>query len=359
MATDRSVMALIRALKPSFRNDHDRVAFALHAFFLASGHVSIATGSAACSDTALSSPSTDEVGIEHWNDLDDNYAFVYINPENASKKLLVKCLVMSNKLLVDALANVASEPVHLEIEYGFVVSLFACNEVYLFSFLLIVNFLVVYGSVGDFVGEQQGGANYSAQFKNLEKLVKNLDTEILSKLHGSSKPSSTGPVFTFECNITVKASIYMHFLRCELLKLNSVISETSEASRRNTNDPTVGISEPTDPQLLPSGVVLPPVYTGGFSDMFPGPPAGMYPRGDFGGDGGMLVGPGHPMFGGNDRLPGFLGGIPGVPPGARFDPYGPPGVPGFEPNRFVRNPRRPGGGTHPDLEHFGGGSDFI
>lgn len=26
----------------------------------------------------------------------------------------------------------------------------------------------------------------------------------------------------------------------------------------------------------------------------------------------------------------------GVPPGARFDPYGPPGVPGFEPGRFVR-----------------------
>ncbi|KAK2657750.1 hypothetical protein Ddye_010802 [Dipteronia dyeriana] len=326
MATDRSVMALIRALKPSFRNDHDRVAFAVHAFFLASGHVSIATGSAACSDTALASPSTDEVGIDHWNELDDNYAFVYINPENASKKVLVKCLVMNNKLLVDALANGASEPVHLEIEYGFVVSLFGCNDVYLFSFLLIVKFLVVYGSVGDFIGEQKGGANYSAQFKNLEKLVKSLDTDILSKLHGSSKPSS---------------------------------SETSEASMRNTNDTTVRISEPTDPQLHPSGVVLPPVYRGGFSDMFPGPPAGMYPRGDFGSDGGMLVGPGHPMFGGNDRLPGFPGGIPGVPPGARFDPYGPPGVPGFEPNRFVRNPRRPGGGTHPDLEHFGGGSDFI
>ncbi|MCI16107.1 putative proteasome inhibitor, partial [Trifolium medium] len=25
----------------------------------------------------------------------------------------------------------------------------------------------------------------------------------------------------------------------------------------------------------------------------------------------------------------------GVPPGARFDPIGPPGVPGFEPNRFA------------------------
>ncbi len=26
----------------------------------------------------------------------------------------------------------------------------------------------------------------------------------------------------------------------------------------------------------------------------------------------------------------------GVVPGARFDPYGPPGVPGFERNRFAR-----------------------
>ena len=30
----------------------------------------------------------------------------------------------------------------------------------------------------------------------------------------------------------------------------------------------------------------------------------------------------------------------GVPQGARFDPYGPPGVPGFEPNRFARYVRR-------------------
>ncbi|KAL5804131.1 hypothetical protein ACOSQ3_030931 [Xanthoceras sorbifolium] len=44
--------------------------------------------------------------------------------------------------------------------------------------------------VGDYVGKQ-GGANYSTQFKNLEKLVKSLDTEILAKLHGSSKPFSS------------------------------------------------------------------------------------------------------------------------------------------------------------------------
>lgn len=59
----------------------------------------------------------DEVGIDHWNELEDNYVFVYINPEKGSKKVLVKCLVMGNKLVVDALAQGASEPVHLEIEY--------------------------------------------------------------------------------------------------------------------------------------------------------------------------------------------------------------------------------------------------
>ncbi|KAJ1376770.1 putative proteasome inhibitor, partial [Sesbania bispinosa] len=42
--------------------------------------------------------------------------------------------------------------------------------------------------------------------------------------------------------------------------------------------------------------------------------------------------------------PAFPGGLPGVPPGARFDPYGPPGVPGFEPNRFARY-----GGRHHDI----------
>lgn len=35
-----------------------------------------------------------------------------------------------------------------------------------------------------------------------------------------------------------------------------------------------------------------------------------------------------------DYFFGFDRGAP--PPGARFDPYGPPGVPGFEPGRFTR-----------------------
>lgn len=296
MATEKSVMAVIRASRPSFRNAHDKVAFAVHAAFISSGYLLTATGNPAFSETALSSTSTDEVGIERWNELQDDYAFVYFNPEKGSKKVLVKCLVMNDKLLVAALADGASEPIHLEI------------------------------NVEDCVAEN-GGTNYSGQFKNLDKLVKTLDKDILSKLDSSSdKPTS---------------------------------SETRPGQRQNLNEPGMGVAEPQHSQTYPAGLVYPPVNPIGGSDLFPGPGAGMYPtRGDFG-SGSMLLGPNDPRwFGGVGGDPSFPGGQPGVPPGARFDPYGPPGVPGFEPNRFTRMPRRPGGGTHPDLQHFGTGSDF-
>ncbi|KAK7828366.1 putative proteasome inhibitor [Quercus suber] len=288
MATDKTVMAVIRAARPSFRNIYDKIAFAVHATFLASGHVLIATGPPAFSDNALSSTSTekqndssfgvcvcaDEVGIQDWNEQEDEYAFVYINPEKDSKKVLVKCLVINDKFLVDALPEGAPEPLHLEI------------------------------NPEDYVGGN-GGTNYSTQYKNLEGLVKTLDTQLLSKLYASPQPPPS--------------------------------SETSETSSRNVNI-DVPIGGPSSPQTHPSGIIYPPVYPSGVSDIFPSPGAGMYPT--------------RPGFGTG-------GGSMGVPPGARFDPYGPPGVPGFEPNRFTRDPRRPGRGTHPDLEHFGGGSDFI
>ncbi|EXB36691.1 hypothetical protein L484_016942 [Morus notabilis] len=301
MATEKSVMAVIRAARPSFRNKYDKVAFVVHASFLASGYVLTAAGRQAFSDSALSSSSTDEVGIDGWNEVDGEYAFVYANPEKNFKKVLVKCLVMNDKLLVDALADGGSEPLHYEI------------------------------NVGDCV-EEDGDGNYSTQFKNLDKLVKRLESEILSKLDGSSKHSST---------------------------TNLRSSETSEGTRTYVTEHGARVPESSGVPIHPSGVLYPPVNPVGGSDLFPGPGAGMYgPRGDFG-SGSMLLGPNDPRWYGGVGEPGFPGAQPGVPPGARFDPYGPPGVPGFEPGRFARGPRRPGSGTHPDLEHFGSGSDFI
>ena len=54
----------------------------------------------------------DDVGIDNWNELGDDYAFLYSN----SKKVLVKCLSMNDKLLVDALSDGDSKPLHLEIK---------------------------------------------------------------------------------------------------------------------------------------------------------------------------------------------------------------------------------------------------
>ncbi|XP_052176782.1 probable proteasome inhibitor [Diospyros lotus] len=294
MATEQSVLAVIRAARPTFRNAHDKMAFAVHAAFSAAGYVLHDTGPSAFSDHALSSSSTDEVGIDQWNEFEDSYAFLYSSPDGGSKKLLVKCVALNDKLLVDALSDGASsEPLHLEI------------------------------NIEDH-DKENGGSNYGSQYKNLEKLVSSIDEEILSKLNGASRQ----------------------------------ISSTEPSSSR-TRD--VRVTEPRHPQRpYPTGYVYPPVPpTVGGSDLFPGPGAGMYPgRGDFT-RGGMFVGPDHPIFGGMRGQPGLPGGLPGLPPGARFDPYGPPGVPGFEPNRFIRDPRGPRGGSHPDLEHHPDGSDFI
>lgn len=56
--TEQSVMGVIRAARPSFRNSHDKVAFAVHASFLASGFLLHATGPSAFSDDVFSSTST-------------------------------------------------------------------------------------------------------------------------------------------------------------------------------------------------------------------------------------------------------------------------------------------------------------
>ncbi|CAL2268838.1 unnamed protein product [Prunus armeniaca] len=172
MASGKSVMALIKALKPAFRNgnDNDKVVFAVHSFFLASGYELTATGPPAFNPSGLTSASTDEVGIQDWNELDDQYAFIYVNPEKGSTKVLVKCLVMEGKLHVYyALTDGSSKHVELD--------------------------------VGDYV-EENGGGNYSRQFKNMEMLVTRLEslqnlsseTSETNCVRGIKIESHSGPV---------------------------------------------------------------------------------------------------------------------------------------------------------------------
>lgn len=57
MATPQAVMDGIRLAMPAFRNNHDKIVFAVHASFIASGFDLIATGRPAFAADALSSTS--------------------------------------------------------------------------------------------------------------------------------------------------------------------------------------------------------------------------------------------------------------------------------------------------------------
>ncbi|XP_076900923.1 uncharacterized protein LOC143555221 [Bidens hawaiensis] len=96
-----------------------------------------------------------EANTDGWNEVKDNYAFVYSIPNDASKKVLVKCLAMNqnNQLLIDALASGSSDPVHLEI------------------------------NIDDFAVESDD-KKYRSQYKNLGELVDSINKGVLANVFG-------------------------------------------------------------------------------------------------------------------------------------------------------------------------------
>lgn len=301
MSSEFSVIAVIRASHPSFRNHHDKISFAIHASFLAAGFSLIAVGRRALEEDL--SIEEEEVGIEGWNELDDAYGFVYLKSEKGTKKvILVKCLPLEDYLMIDVveLKRAQKEPYHLQIH----------TKDYL----------------ADDVGRH---TSYGEIYKDLQSLVKRLNTDILEKLEPKGN-SATSP-------------------RTSQLTSND---KPGRDTYHGQTDPSLN-NEP-----MPFGIVYPPVVPYGVDDLYPGPGAGFYPERGTGMGGSMLVGPNDPRFFRPGAPPRNFGGISGVPPGARFDPIGPPDVPGFDSARFIRQPQRPRGGVHPDLEHFQG-SDFI
>ncbi|KAF5182570.1 proteasome inhibitor-like protein [Thalictrum thalictroides] len=278
MATEEAIMAVIKASRPSFRNPHDKIAFSLHATFLASGYSLVATGVPAFSDNVFSSPPQEEVEIDGWNETDDGYGFVYTKKEKGLKNtVVVKCLVMGDNLLIDALSTKTQdkEPFSLQIN---VISYDGDNE----------------------------STNLANRYKDFTKLVKTFKSDILDKVE--DKPS---------------------------------VGSTSASSRpeQERNQPEHDVYEPYSssgfnlPPVMPflynDRIPLPPAGTyprggpdiGGPMLIGPNDPRWLFPPGG---------------------RPGFPDVPPGIHPGARFDPFGPPGVPGFEPGRFGRNQPRPG-----------------
>ncbi|CAK9228430.1 unnamed protein product [Sphagnum troendelagicum] len=270
MATPGAVLGVIRAARPRLKNATERVAFAVHAAFLAAGYSLVATGTNANSSPGIGEGT--EVGVDGWDEMDGAYAFCYSgnNELGLSKSVTVKCLAVGDSLMIDAISSDVDNPVHLELKPS------------------------EYAIDGD-------AANYAEQYTDLPGLVERINSSILSKL----------------------------------------------------TPPAV---KPTPSTASPTRIVYPRVPAYGSSDLYPSPGAGVFDPSE-----GVDV-VYFSVAGPNDARWGRMGGLEpgvGVPdtggigmvPGARFEPFGPPGVPGFEQNRFARGAPPPPG-VHPDLEHF-------
>ncbi|CAI9118248.1 OLC1v1019785C1 [Oldenlandia corymbosa var. corymbosa] len=158
--TERSVMAVIRAARPAFRNDHNKAAFAVHATLFASGFVLHAAGPAAFRDEVMSyTNGYNEVGIETWNERDSHYAFLYSKPDDEFRyhRVTVECFAFNDKLHVIA-QNLGD--------------------------LVVVGHMEI--NVQDYVTEINNGANsnkhnYGSMFKNFGKLVRDVKDKIVGK----------------------------------------------------------------------------------------------------------------------------------------------------------------------------------
>ncbi|KAJ1700798.1 hypothetical protein LUZ63_000577 [Rhynchospora breviuscula] len=241
MATEQAAMAVLRASRPTFRNAHDKVAFAVHSAFLATGFSLVAVGPATNSDDLSSH--VDEVGIDGWNEMEDRYGFLYVKEEKGRKmRILVKALVIGDKLPIDVVdLDEQKELLHLDF------------------------------SVDDHVAEGEAQPkNYGDMYKNFKGLVESVNSAIMKKLEGAN-PDNMGN----------------HGLRDMNASSSERRGRAGGSSHSECYDhPRVGSHPPTS-----EGVIYPPIVPpSGYSDVFPGPGAGFYPDRGIRGDGSMLIG---------------------------------------------------------------------
>ncbi|GMH33740.1 hypothetical protein BSKO_01574 [Bryopsis sp. KO-2023] len=112
MTAGTAVAALIRAIRPTFRNAHDRVAFAVHAVVLSEGYALVGLGDV--NHKEIPTPDSPEVDIEGWNSMDGVYSFRYVDSGGEKPPLLVKCLVVGPSLLTNYLVLGKDQPPETE-----------------------------------------------------------------------------------------------------------------------------------------------------------------------------------------------------------------------------------------------------
>mmetsp|Transcript_18800 Transcript_18800/g.41141 ORF Transcript_18800/g.41141 Transcript_18800/m.41141 type:complete len:308 (+) Transcript_18800:207-1130(+) len=283
MATPTGILAVVRASRPSFRNKHDRLTFAIHAAILSEGFHLVGVGEAVdTKEEVVSGGTTEEVPLDGWNGSDDSYTFRYYNSETKAA-LLLKAVVMADKLLVSGLSGAED-----------------------------VRFLEL--SVTKYTTDS---SDYAAGYTNIPDLLTRLQSSVLK---GTPPTSSTR---------------------------NPAQRSTRLEEERERSRPASSLQEGPMRGYPP----VQPAFGVGAVDAFGNLVPPSY--------GGNLIGPNHPGFmGGGGRHGGPPDPLAMIPPGARYDPIGPPGVPGFEPERFQPGHPMQGGrwgpGNHPDLPQMPG-----
>ncbi|KAK9840065.1 hypothetical protein WJX74_002789 [Apatococcus lobatus] len=301
MASASVLQAIIRASRPKFRNAHDRVAFAVHSFMLAVGARLVAVGKSAEEASSESLTSVEEVSVDGWNELSDAYAFAYTDAEGKDPSV-VKCVILGDQLLVHVLQlGRSSEPQLLELDVG---------------------------------KYTNASTDLVAGYSDLDGLVRKLQGSLQTPAASSSAGAQAG------------AQSAASSSGASLRQDPSSGSLREERDGNRPNPLQIGQGRKGD---LPMGTgdLVPPG--------FPAPGLGPGPPG-FGGmpgsrTGGMHMGPDDPLFAGRRGM--SMGpGSSSLPPGSRYDPIGPPGMPGFHPDDFTpqgRGQRLGPEGVHPDM----------
>ena len=286
-----------------------RAAFLAHAAVAAAGHGLVAVGARALElaeadwrQGAGPRPSEAEVGLAGWAEADGSFAFRYVPDTDPEARVTLQAVEVDGVLALSALraspgAAAPAPPTTVEL------------------------------NLADTVAADDEGAPARTSFVKLFCGWDVLEAQLGALLAGLQSPPP---------------------------------QPRAEPRRQRARSPPPDASPSPSPRpgpaLRPRG---PPLLAVGGEDVVPAGlrPPGVPVGGGGGAGGGMLFGPDHPAFRGGLGGAGGLGG-PSRPPGVRWDPISPPGLPGFEP---------PGGGfggglrppLHPDVMQPGtGGGDL-
>ncbi|CAL5228110.1 g11185 [Coccomyxa viridis] len=339
MATAQQVETVIRASEPDFRNKHDQLAFAVHAYLIADGYRLTATGKAADVPDEEIPEDKKRSSVKGWNHMEDGYAFRYEDPTGKRNPLMVKMVPMDGHLLLQWMAPKSfKEPRLLDLD------------------------------VNNYVDapSDTAGDDPAAGYKSMDDLVAKLRQTFHG--HAAEAAAKQQPAATVREAIPEAVAPAAQSLRSDA-------PGTSRSPAPDMDDDYLLREGPRNAGPRTGGI--PPVPSIGTDDLhppmpgipreFPGPDDIPYSGGlggpeRPGGIGGMYVGPDDPIFAGRFPGRGGMGGDfgPGISgrgrgrgsfPGAIWDPIAPPGMPGFRPEDFQRGARgnTGRGDVHPDV----------